>query len=81
MIPQKRLQELLEKRLKGLVPEDQIEVLLSEIENLSDDWEEMGVSHQQMGYSLSLNCPDICWLADQVDKGEVIRIFRRKKPA
>jgi hypothetical protein len=80
MIPRKELMELLQKRLRSLVPGDKVDQIANEILELEGGWEEMNISHQDMGYSTSVSCPDICWLADQVDQGAVIKLYRKKKP-
>ena len=79
MIPEKELEELLQSRLQGSISPTQIQSLLLDIRKLGNEWEEVNVAHKEMGYSMSVNCPDICWLADQIYQGEVIRMFRRKK--
>lgn len=79
MIPQNELEELLRNRLKDSITPQQIELLLGDVTKLSNEWEEMDVTHKEMGYSMSVNCPDICWLADQVYQGARIRMFRKKK--
>jgi hypothetical protein len=79
MIPRKELTDLLQGRLKGVVPRDKVDELVSAILGLEGGWEEMNISHKDMGYSMSVNCPDICWLADQVDQGAVIKLYRKKK--
>ncbi len=79
MIPRKELLELLQHRLRGVVPEGKVDDLVGDILKLEGDWEEMNVSHRDMGYSMSVNCPDICWLADQVDHGAIIKLYRKKR--
>ncbi len=79
MIPRKELTELLKGRLQSIVPEEKVKQLVNDILELEGGWEEMNISHQDMGYSMSVNCPDICWLADQVDHGAVIKLYRKKK--
>ncbi len=79
MIPRKELMDLLQERLKGAIPEEKVNALVSDILELEGGWEEMNVSHQDMGYSMSVSCTDICWLADQVDHGAVIKLYRKKK--
>ncbi len=61
------------------MPHDKLQELVNEIVALEGDWEEMSVSHSDMGYSASVNCADICWLAEQVDRGAVIKLFRKRK--
>ena len=81
MVPRRELEELLQNRLKGVLPQHEFRDLVTEIERLEDNWEEMNVAHREMGYSMSVNCPDICWLADQVYNGAQIKLYRRKKTA
>ena len=80
MIPRTELADLLQKRLGNYLTKEKLDELTAEILNLEAGWEEVDVSHKEMGYSMSINCSDICWLADQVDRGQVIRMYR-KKPA
>ena len=81
MIPREPLEEVLKRHLKGVLPQHEVHDLVNDIEQLENDWEEVKVSHREMGYSMSVNCPDICWLADQVFNGAEIKLYRRKKPA
>jgi hypothetical protein len=81
MIPRRELEELLEDRLKGILPRQEFRELVTEIDCLEDEWEEMNVAHREMGYSMSVNCPDICWLANQVYNGAQIKLYRRRKPS
>ena len=78
MIPTKEMNMLLHERLDGLLPNQQVEQLFHDIQSLEDEWEEVKVAHREMGYSMSVNCPDICWLADEVYKGSILKIYRRK---
>ena len=78
MIPHNELSELLENRLVGHLDEEGIQSLISQIEGLETGWEELNVSHLDMGYSKSVNCPDICFLAEQIDKGAQIKLYRKK---
>ncbi len=78
MIPRTELAELLRNRLSDSLSQEKLDELANEILNLEAGWEELDVSHKEMGYSMSVNCPDICWLADQVDHGSVIRMYRKK---
>ena len=79
MIPRNELVSLLQRRLNGVVPQEKLDQLVADILGLEDGWEEMSISHRDMGYSMSVNCPDICWLADQIEQGAVIKLFRKKK--
>lgn len=81
MIPHTDLEQLLLSRLEPLLPSEQIAKLVREIEQIENEWEEVEVEHRRMGYSMSVNCPDICWLADQIYKGEILKFYRKKKNA
>ena len=54
MIPRRELEELLEDCLTGILPRQEFRELVTEIECLEDEWEEMNVAHREMGYSISL---------------------------
>jgi hypothetical protein len=79
MIPRRELSELLQQRLTAYMPAEKVEELIGDILGLEEGWEELDVAHRDMGYSMSVNCSDICWLADQVDRGAVFKLFRKKK--
>ena len=79
VIPRKELVTLIQDRLKGALPQEKVDELAGDILSLEGEWEEMDISHEDMGYSVSVNCQDICWLADQVDHGAVFKLYRKKK--
>ncbi len=80
MIPQREITELLRTRLREFMPPEKLEELIAEVKELDGEWEELEVAHRDFGYSVSETCPDICWLAEQVDRGSVLRLYRKKKP-
>ncbi len=80
MIPRRELTELLQNRLRELLPHEKVEELISAIVELEEGWEEFDLTHRDMGYSVSAVCPDICWLAEQVDRGASFKLYRKKKP-
>ena len=79
MIPRKELLNLLRNRLQSVVPQEKVDQLARDILALEGGWEEMDISHRDRAYSMSVNYPDICWLADQVDQGAAIKLYRKKK--
>ena len=81
MIPEKDLEALLRNRLHETMPSQKIDEMVSEIKSLGDGWEEVTVGHRDTGYSMSVNCADICWFADHVYQGEVIKLYSKKKVA
>ncbi len=78
MIPGKELMDLLKNRLRERLAPKEIERLAAEISALESGWDEVDVAFGDMGYSVSVGCADICWLADQVDRGGVFKIYRKK---
>ncbi len=78
MIPEKELMDLLKDRLQGKLAAADIEKLAAEIAQIGGGWEEVHIPFSDMGYSVSVGCADICWLADQVDRGGVFKIYRKK---
>jgi hypothetical protein len=79
MIPRGELTELLRERLQDALPQPRIDQLAGEILDLESGWEEIDISHSDMGYSTSPNCSDICWLSEQIDRGAIIKLYRKKK--
>ncbi len=79
MISRNELMELLHERLQDSLPQDRIDQLAGDILAVEEGWEEMEISHHDMGYSRSDLCSSICWLADETEHGSVIRLFRKKK--
>ncbi len=77
MIPRDELQRLLRQRLPHL-PDREIGEIAGQIQSLEQGWEEVAVPHSDLGYSLSENCSEICWLASEVARGAQIRLFRKK---
>ncbi len=78
MIAREDLKQLLQERLQDCVPAERIEKIVREILELEQGWEEMSLRPQDMGYSTSLDCSSICWLASQVEQGAVLKIYRKK---
>jgi hypothetical protein len=80
MIPRRELTELLRTRLLDFIPPKVTEKLINDILLLEEEWEEINVEHREMGYSTSINCSEICWLASQVEQGATFKIYRKKRP-
>lgn len=80
MIPRNELAELLQNRLGDRLARDEIQRISADVLALEQDWEEVDIPFSDMGYSLSVSCSDICWLAHQVERGGVFKILRKKIP-
>jgi len=59
-------------------PDYSIDSATSRIVGLSDGWVEVTSKEEEMGYHYSSTCPNICYLADQVDHGAELRLFLRR---
>jgi len=79
MIHPAELELLLKRKLEGTLSQEKLADLFREIQALNDQWEEVPISHREMGYSMSVNCPDICCLAEQIYEGNVFKFYRKKK--
>jgi hypothetical protein len=50
------------------------------IVGLEDEWEDVSDRLDEFGYNFSAGCSDICYMAQQVERGDRFRVFRRRKP-
>jgi hypothetical protein len=67
--------------LKNYFPgasDDVAEEAAAAIMGLGDDWEDVTHKEEELGYHYSDKCADICYLADQVDRGAEFRLLRRR---
>jgi hypothetical protein len=79
MVDREKVLTVLTRRFPGARP-DQIAAAANAIVGLDEEWEDVTHEEQQMGYNFSPDCSDICYLAQQVERGDQFRIFRRRKP-
>jgi hypothetical protein len=61
------------------VSEDVVDGAAGEIADLPDEWEEVTSKEEELGYHYSAKCVEICYLADQVDRGAEFRLFRKRR--
>lgn len=47
---------------------------------LGDEWEDVTDREDEFGYHFSATCSDICYIAQQADRGDTFRLFRRRAP-
>ncbi len=57
---------------------DAIASAANAIVGLDDEWEEVTNRIADLGFHVSPGCKDICYLADEIDQGALVRIFRRR---
>ena len=79
MVDRERVLAVLNRRFPGSLPE-QLAAAANAIVGLDDEWEDVTDRQEEFGYNFSPHCSDICYLAQQVERGDQFRIFRRRKP-
>ena len=77
MVDREKVLAVLTKRFPGSKPE-QVAAAANAIVGLEDEWEEVTDREDQLGYNYSASCSDICYLAQQVERGDSFRLFRRR---
>lgn len=77
MIDREKVLAVLARRFPGATP-DQMAAAANAIVGLEDEWEEVTDRDDQLGYHYSAQCSDICYLAQQVERGDTFRLFRRR---
>ncbi len=77
MILRDELMDVLRRSLPK-VAEKELAEIADQIQALEREWEEVHVPHSDLGYSVSENCSEICWLASEAARGARLRILRKK---
>ncbi|MEW5983733.1 MAG: hypothetical protein AB1806_15380 [Acidobacteriota bacterium] len=80
MIDREKVLVVLRKRFPGSSPE-QIAAAANAIVGLEDEWMDVTDREPQMGYHFSVQCGEICFLADQVQQGAQFRLLMRRAPS
>lgn len=80
MIDREKVLAVLRKRFPGSAPE-QVAAAANAIVGLDDEWEDVSSREPELGYHFSVQCGEICYLADQVQQGAQFRVFVRRPPA
>jgi hypothetical protein len=77
MVDREKVLAVLAKRFPGATP-DQMAATANAIVGLADEWEEVTSREKELGYHSSPRCSRICYLAQQVDRGDTFRLFRQR---
>jgi hypothetical protein len=77
MIDREKVLAVLVKRFPG-APIEQIAAAANAIVGLDDEWEEVTDREEQLGYHYSPSCTDICYIAQQAERGDIFRLFRKR---
>lgn len=78
MIDRQKLESILGRRFAGAT-RDQIAAAANAIMGLDEEWEEVLDRESELGYHVSVQCPDICYLAREAEEGFEFRLFRRRE--
>ena len=77
MIDREKVLTLLSTRFPDATPE-QLAGAANVIVGLPDEWEDVSYREEELGYHYCAQCSDICYLAQQAERGDEFRIFRRR---
>jgi len=77
MIDREKVLSVLQKRFPGSTP-DQLAAAANAIVGLDDEWIDVTSRESELGYHFSVQCSEICYLADQVQQGGEFRIFKKR---
>lgn len=77
MIDREKVLAVLRKRFPAATP-DQFAAAANAIVGLGDEWEDVTGHEPEFGYHVSVQCPEICYLADQVQHGAEFRLLKRR---
>lgn len=71
--------DVLAREINSVLTWEKVRNIVSELQRMDDEWEPMEVPVDELGYTMSTLCPDICRLAEQAAKGYEFRFLRRMK--
>jgi hypothetical protein len=79
MIDREKVLAVLHKRFPGAAA-DQIAAAANAIVGLDDEWEDVTHREPELGYHFSMQCGEICYLAEETLLGSQFRILKRRAP-
>ena len=77
MIDREKVLSVLRKRFPGSTC-DQWAAAANAIVGLDDEWDDVTDRESEFGYHFSVQCGEICYLAEQAQQGGQFRLFRRR---
>ena len=78
MVDREKVLAVLTRRFPG-ARADQIAAAANAIVGLDEEWEDVSSRMDEFGYNYSPQCSEICFMAQQVERGDQFRVFRRRK--
>jgi hypothetical protein len=80
MVDREKVLAVLHKRFPGATAE-QAAAAANAIVGLDDEWDDVTGHEPEFGYHFSVQCGEICYLAEQTQLGTQFRVFRRRVTA
>jgi hypothetical protein len=77
MIDREKVRAVLARRFPQAAPPD-IAAAADAIVGLEPDWEEVTDREGELGYHYAASCSDICYIAQQAERGDTFRLFRKR---
>jgi hypothetical protein len=77
MIDREKVLTVLSRRFPDATA-NQLASAANAIVGLPDEWEDVSNREEEFGYHYSAQCTDLCYLAQQVERGDQFKIFRRR---
>jgi hypothetical protein len=77
MVDREKVLAVLTRRFPG-ARSDQVAAAANAIVGLDEEWEDVSERLEEFGYNFSAQCSEICYMAQQVERGDQFRVFRRR---
>jgi hypothetical protein len=77
MIDREKVLAVLQKRFPGSTP-DQRAAAANAIVGLGDEWVDVTEREPELGYHFSVQCGEICFIADETQRGAQFRILMKR---
>ncbi len=77
MIDRDKVVAVLRRRFPE-APVDAVASAANAIVGLDDEWEEVTQRVTDFGFNVTPDCKDICYLAEEIERGSLVRVFRRR---
>jgi hypothetical protein len=77
MIDREKVLAVLRKRFPAATP-GQYAAAANAIVGLGDDWEDVTGHEPEFGYHFSVQCSEICYIADEAAQGAQFCLFKRR---
>jgi hypothetical protein len=77
MVDREKVLAVLVKRFPQATPVE-VAAAANAIMGLDQDWEDVTSREGELGYHYSATCSDICYLAQQAERGDTFLLFRKR---